>query len=430
MKSELNKFSYTHFKEDITTTIQFSGVITALFLIIYALFAWILTAVGDVSSLNFIGIILLLLFISLTLGLIQPFIYSFYALTGVLHTADSDKVSLKSFFKTYLIGSRAPFSGQLNIWSTLLKAVLFYILIGVVSSLCLSLAASVEGSELNLFYSELAPFIQGSNTNLNELNALFSKYSSLVYQIKIYTNFPGLILSTYYLLHTICLNTFRYRFAPMINNAPPRYVGAIFRQVIKRNRKDYYKMYYSLLYPYTILYFVSFSLTYFLLAFLGPANLDINILSLTSIIVSFIVLLPFLPLLFNFDEYIFNDYSRKFMGVFIEVLTKQLNMQKMNANLRDQYEKNQTEEVQKNLDRLKDLYNSLDDELNKDVPSSQRTRVKIPSDKDILESLKDQDDTDEELKKKMEDLEKKRALSDEELNKKDDKKDDEKDSKK
>ena len=83
---------YTTFSDDVGFTIKMSGTITVALLIIYLIFALILNQIGSLSMLGFFEYFIAIIGICLVLGLVSPFIYSFFAINGGLHTQVKDKI--------------------------------------------------------------------------------------------------------------------------------------------------------------------------------------------------------------------------------------------------------------------------------------------------------------------------------------------------
>lgn len=351
-----SKSIYKRFLRDLPTTLLFSLTITiGVFLIYLICVAIFNTGIFTGLASTIFGQLFVLLTISMIIGLIAPFIYSFFACNGVLNTKKRDDVKYKSFLKTYLIGTRAPFNGQLRIWDTLIKSFLIYILVDSISLLFLYLIASGEGSVYQPLFQELSALDMSSQDYLTKLELVLHTYEDLIRSTMLVTGFFSTFFATYFFIHTIAKNTIRYFLAPSLLGAPNRLVTYVYRMTMRQRKGEYRKMYYKALWPFTILYVVSFSLTYFLIGFLGPASIELPLVSFTAILVTTIVLLPFLPIVFNFHESIWPKYSTYFLDVFVEGASKELMMARKSLSENEQREAKQLDDAQKNLEKVKDL---------------------------------------------------------------------------
>ncbi len=355
MKKKTLKNIYKTFIDDSYFTIKMSGTITVALLIVYAVFAFILNEIGDLYNLNVLGYVMFLICISLTLSLVTPFFYSFFAITGGLHSPRADSITYKSFLKTYFLGRRPPFKNILSVWRNLINAFLVYILTEFAVGLIISLIAISTKGELNTFFVDLYRLLS-TEGNTQALNSLLEKHEVLIGNIQMGSNFVALLFSTYFFLHSIVTNSFKYYVAPMLLNAPSRTIDYVFKKGLKNHRKEYYEGYYLCALPSLILFLIGFIGSYFLLYYLGPAHLDINILSLTSIVVGSILGLPFIPIIFNYHEKIWPRFSQYFLEFFLESATKELNIYKSQVQKGNEIDKLNIETAEKNLKNISDEF--------------------------------------------------------------------------
>ena len=348
---------YKTFIDEVGFTIKMSGTITVALLIIYLIFALILNQIGSLELLGLFEYILVLLGICLVLGLLSPFIYSFFAINGGLHTKARDKIKYTSFLKTYLIGTRPPFSGQLKVSMTLIKAICIDILLTLVITLIVYLFSLIPGNELNAFFNELAKAMNSStdpNAALDAMNDVLLAHESFIDNLSLLVSFFPLFFATYYFIHTIAKNTFKYYLATSLGpRVPQQVVDFIFVKGIREHRKDYNLNYYSTCFPITILYVLAFTLSYFLLGYLGPAQMSQSILSLTSIVISVIICLPFFPIVFNMHENLWGKYSMIFMAVFLENAKKELDAYKQNSQMAARMGEENLKRAEGSLDQMK-----------------------------------------------------------------------------
>ena len=349
---------YKTFGDDIDFTIKMSGTITVALLIIYAIFALILNQISGLV-IGFFDYFILLLCVCLILSLLSPFIYSFFAINGGLHTKAKEKIKYTSFLKTYMLGTRPPFSGQLRVRSTLLKAICFYILAEALINIIVMIIAQIPGNELSAMYSEIFVILgtnyQDSNEMLTAFENVILNHEGLINLIAIVANYFALIGALYYFLHTISRNTFKYYLATSLGmKAPKQVTEFIFVKTLRKNRKDYNLNYYSVCFPLTIILIASFTLSYFLLGFLGPSQMGVTILSLTSIVISIALCLPFLPIVFNFHEKLWDKYSMLFMGTFLENAQQEVEAYKRDSQMAARVGEENLKRAEGSLDNIKD----------------------------------------------------------------------------
>ena len=347
---------YKTFSDDVGFTIKMSGTITVALLIIYLIFALILNQIGSLSMLGYFEYFIAIIGICLVLGLVSPFIYSFFAINGGLHTQVKDKIKYTSFLKTYLLGTRPPFSGQLRLSMNLLKAICINILLTFLVSIIVYFFSLNSGGELNAIVNEImAAFnLADSNEALTAIENVILNHEEFIKELSLLTTFFPLLIAVYYFLHTVSRNTFKYYLATSLGvKAPKQAVEYIFVRTLRTHRKDYNLNYYYTAFPLTIIFVVSFTLSYFLLGYFGPAQMSISILSLTSIVIGIIASLPFLPIIFNTHEEMWPKYWLLFMGVFLENAEKELAMYKMNNDMATRLGAENLQKAQTSLESLK-----------------------------------------------------------------------------
>lgn len=347
---------YQRFLDDVGFTIKMSGTITVALLIIYLIFALILNQIGSLNVLSYLEYFLAIIGICLVLGIVSPFIYSFFAINGGLHSNARDKIKYTSFLKTYLIGTRPPFSGQLRLSMTLLKAICINILLTFLVSIIVYFFSLNSGSELNAIVNEImAAFnLADSNEALTAIENVILNHQEFIKELSLLTTFFPLLIAVYYFLHTISRNTFKYYLATSLGvRTPKQAVEYIFVRTLRTHRKDYNLNYYYTAFPLTLIFVVSFTLSYFLLGYFGPAQMSISILSLTAIVIGIIASLPFLPIIFNTHEEMWSKYWLLFMGVFLENAEKELAMYKMNNDMATRLGAENLQKAQTSLESLK-----------------------------------------------------------------------------
>lgn len=355
---------YKNFKENLLDTLLPCGCILIIILLIYLIFAGILLVGGSsYLSSNFFGVLLCLICVSIIIWLVTPFIYGLGVFNSALNNKD-ENITLKSFINASIRGFKAPWSKQLQIWNNLLKSVLIYLVVELVTLLIVfALAGAGALPNISNMFSELMALDLSNSSSTVDLNNIIEKYEDSINTLSLYVNFFSLLFGTYYFYSKMSQNTLRYFVVNNFLNAPNRLITQIFKMTIKKHRKKYYGAYYSTLYPLTIIFVVSFSLSYFLIGYLGPASLDINLLSLTSIMISTVCLVTFLPLIFDFDEDYFAKFNLYFMCLLIEEATAEVETFKNNRDIYEKQDAKMEESANKFIDSMKAQYEKAKEEL-------------------------------------------------------------------
>ena len=100
------------------------------------------------------------------------------------------------------------------------------------------------------------------------------------------------------------------------------------------------------------MFVTTFSLTYFLFGLLS-SNLSVDIVTLTSIIVTLIVIIPFMPLVFNYHEMIRPKFMSKILATFIQGAESELDVYKKTMERFNTNSENDIKEFEKALDAMK-----------------------------------------------------------------------------
>lgn len=360
MKEKFKKI-YKEYFGSLWLTLKFSGVIILILLLIYLIFALILNMVGSFSNLNFLSYLLLLLLLSLIMGFIEPFFYAFLTCCSALHSKSKEEVNLSLFFKAYLAGRRPPFKGILRIWNIFLFSIIIYLLISSVASGILFAYSLNPGTEMNLIYNEILA-ITSTDTlvYLDELNTILANHAEYIRFVNLFSNFPALILSLYYFLHTICVGTIKYYYVPALLNVPSPVIHFIHKRVIKEHRKEYYSGYYAIIFPLIIIFVAAFSLSYFLIGMLGSQNLSIDILSLTAIVITLIVLTPFFPIIILYQGSIIEKFVKYAFKCFVQSAEQELNIYKTKMSQLNQNQEVNIDRVTQNIEMIKDKIEEID----------------------------------------------------------------------
>jgi len=307
-------------------TVMCSGIISLCIIIFYALFSLIYNSIQVEIYLSTIEMLLAILGVGLVTGLILPFVYSFFACYQVLKTEDKDDVSIKSFFKTYILGINPPFRNALSNLKTIVLAFSLYVLINLFAIIIVSIVATSTTGPLHELYEELSALNFNSSSIIEEMDSIILKYEEDIYVVSTYVEFFSLIFAGYYYIHTISRNTFKYFYAMLAvkgNRNSMNMVNFIYKKSMRGHFFEYHKSFYKILWPATLVYFVGFTLIYRLS--LTMLKLDLVIVCLTSFIVPLAILTLILPVLFELHDRLFATFQRYYFSTASEIFHSQYN---------------------------------------------------------------------------------------------------------
>ncbi len=300
MNQKMNKKIYKIFKDNFPVTFKFSTFLSFILIFIY----FVMVLVLDFLNLNSLfGFLILLLVIWFLVSLISPYLYSFFACNLTLFTQKGDSINFISFLETRKLGKRREIKGALKIYHHLAFAYLIYFAFDLLAVIIISIIASIGNNPIASFYNEMNIVMNDflNTGNSEPLFNLIAKYQDLIYLVSGITNYVSLSFAFYYFLHSLTRSFANYYIA--INNFNIAMVGpyANLKRVLKIKELNYNKGYYSLLYPYYIFTFVCFSSVYLLLYLLIP-NMNLLIVALSAMVVTTFLLLPFLPLVLDYNH--------------------------------------------------------------------------------------------------------------------------------
>lgn len=307
-------------------TVMCSGIISLCIIIFYALFSLIYNSIKVEIYLSTIEMLIGILVIGLVTGLVLPFVYSFFACYQVMKTEKKEDVTIKSFFKTYVIGINPPFRNALSNLRTVAFSFLIYVLINFVALMIVSIVANSTTGPLHDMYQELSALNFNSQAALDEIDTILLKYEDTIYEVSIYVEFFSLIFAGYYYIHTISRNTFKYFFAMLAvqgNRNSMNMVNFIFRKSMRGHFIEYHKSFYKILWPATAIYFILFTLIYFLS--INLLNLDLVIVCLTSFIVPLVLMTLILPVLFELHDRLFATFQKYYFSTASKIFHSQYN---------------------------------------------------------------------------------------------------------
>ena len=341
-------------------TVMFSGIISLCIILLYALFSLVYDAINVEISLSTLGLLIALIILAFLTGLILPFLYSYFACYHVLNSQDREKVKLKSFFKTYLIGTSRPIRSALSNFKTILISFLIYTVINFIGLISISIYATNSTGPLHEMYLELSAINVYGEEGIGAIQTIISNYEEALRMPTLIVEFFSLIFSLYYYIHTIARNTFKYFFAMAVNpnGEPQALISAnyFFKSGMRGHFVEYHQYFYKILWPATLLYFAGFSGIYFSTSIY--LNSDLFIASLTALVVPLVLLTLFLPILFELHSRILSKFER----YFFEFASKDLNIRYKEFAMKNQGN-SEEKEIQDELKIKMDEFNKYLKEL-------------------------------------------------------------------
>lgn len=348
---------YSKFRKNAPTTLRFSAVISFVVIVLYAFAALILNSIAS-DTFNYFELLVTIIFIVCLVLLLQPFIYSYFATNIVLNSNSDHQVGMAEFFRGYGIGSRKGLNSLLYIPSNLIYSLLVYFISFIAFTfITWGLLYSFNSSYTNLL-NEMMAFAQNSDTA--GFNDLINSNASLINPINLVVEFLSTLLGFYYFMHKIGVNIFKYYLLAFAGGTSKRVYHMIFKGTIKDHQKDFYKHYYSVSWIYSVIILVTYSATYFLIYFLNTKSSSFILIALTSIVVSVLFILPFLPILFNLYDEMGERYGTYFISRMRKMLEEQVALLKQNF---DSYSAEQKAQVNTYVSYLNAI--KRQDELNK-----------------------------------------------------------------
>ena len=354
MKST-KKLIFDQFKNSSVMTLRFSAIITVFIVLIYAIAALILRAI-NFDNLSFLSIILVIFFVFLLISVIQPFIYSYVAMNIILSDpAVSDKVRVSGFFKTASIGFQPRIRKCLPIFSSLLFAILFYVISSFVTILLIYFICAIFSDPFKNLLTEFSNLYYSLTIDEAAIDAILNEMVALIEPYTVIAEAISSFVAVYVFFHLIGKNIFKYFFIPMGSFLPEPIFRSVFKNMLKSHKKEFNKDYYSIAWIFLIIYCVTFILTTVLLIL--KTTMPPLIISITSAIVSLIFIMPFLPLLFNKYQKMVLFYEKYFSYETNKKIEEEIKTLKDNYDKFSNEEKIQVDALIKNEQQILDKVN-------------------------------------------------------------------------
>jgi hypothetical protein len=340
------------FKDNFYLTGVYAAIIMAVLLSIYFLVAVI---IYNVDGSDFWSFLVVIIVIPLTISLVAPFLYSYYACnSALLNPITRDEVKISSFFKTARFEVSYPQWLQLRIWSNLFNSFLIYL--GL--SFLLAMIASIGMYNFNSDFRAIIDEVYQSETVDSLLSTLYESDGAFIDMENI-VSFISLFFAAFYFFHRIAVNFFKYHLAQMLLGVPNALIDGVFKSTIRNNRKLFYPGYYRIMWPLILAYSLLSPAVFFGFYYSGIGGLDVSIISLSAIFFPLVVVLPFLPRLFNYYNLIWPMWSNLFTSNLIKSL--RMNAGNLKHRAMSDEESDQIDEYEKNIEDIEKKLKDHDD---------------------------------------------------------------------
>ncbi len=389
MKSNnfVKKAVFKNFKANLVMTLRFSAIISFVLLLLYALCAIVFSIIVNSNSYSISQGLVGLIFLILVCYILEPFFYSYFAMTVLLNSPSRDDVRMSGYFKTLTIGFSKPVLKALCLPTNLIySALIFFGANLVLGTLTFEVLSNVNEAYKTLFSDLTNLYLAGNVDNLNEY---LINNEALIIAPLIYVQFAATLLSFYFFLHRIGIYLMRYFMVPFTNGVPNNFSSYCFRKTLRMNRKYYYKNYYSIAWIYIPIILIIFSATYFLLYLLNVTSSYI-ILELTSIVVTILFILPLAPLLFNLYTMMVDKFGAMYTAVLNNRIAEEMKILKNNYENLSKDEQDQLNTILNSRADFKKLFDEV--KPDKDDKKDDKSLSKNDSDKSDDSSKNDEED--------------------------------------
>lgn len=366
MKSNnfIRKAVYKSYKDNLVMTLRYSAIISFVLLILYCVCAIALSVVNSMA-LGFFGTLFLgLLFVILFCYLLEPFLYSYFAMTVLLNSPSRDDVRMSGYFKTLQIGFNKPVLKSLSLPSTLVYSLLIFLSLELVCTLT-SYEILYNSSEA---YRQLFDtlFNLYSVGNYDEFNTYINSNIDMLRSFLLITQFISSLGAFYFFLHRSAIYIMRYFLVPFSNNLPNAFSASCFKETIHKNRKYFYDNYYSIVWVFIPIVLVIYSASFFSIYYLYLQFSNFVIIELSSIVITLLFILPFAPLIFNLYVMMIDKFGAMYTNVINGHLFDQIKVLKNNYNELSKEDQERLNYILKQRPDFKKMYDSYD-ENNKDI---------------------------------------------------------------
>ncbi len=319
---------YKQFLKNFNVTIKFSTLISLILIIIYFLMVLVLSYAPTLFS-DFIGFFLLLLILYFLVNFLSPFFYSYFANNLALEGKESSQVNMMSFIGTRRIGKRRGIKNIQQLFKRLIFAYLIYLVLDLlIVSLTVAIGGQIEGSQINIFLNEYNAILNNSEYNVGS-EAFFTAINQFIFDnektinfISGISNFISISFAFYFFLYKFVRSFINFYALQGDGSFPiaPFFLNKSIKKTLAIKEFGYNKKFHILLLPYYIAVLIVFSLVYLLMFFFLDTTIMLN--SLTAMIVTAILLLPFLPVILDFNMLMSEKFRFYYLKISSEDLTK------------------------------------------------------------------------------------------------------------
>lgn len=299
-----------------------------------------------------IGVLVLGFFAPFTLLLTVPFIVipSFFSIAAInciaLNKNTHEGLGFFIMFRAYF---SSFFRGGYKVILGLLKFLLALLISSLIISIILVNTILVKDPGYVEFINQMNT-ITDPNALVDLMNNFFETnqaFQEVIYLGYILSFFVAFIV----FLHHFSVNHFKYNYnfeAKM--PLPIQDLNLISKEVIRANRKDFYKSYYNLNWFLLVIAIIGY-LAGSLLSFFFVKNIDMTQAAIVGLFGAFILLLLFIPYYLCGSELQFSGFKKDFLNKLIELSMKSLEEMKKARNISEEKE----QEVIKFLNDQKEL---------------------------------------------------------------------------
>ena len=393
MKSNnfVRKKVFKNTKANLVMTLRFSAIISFILLILYVFCALFLSSILS-TSYSIMEIALAIIFLILVTYILEPFYYSYFAMTVLLNSQSKDDVRMTGYFRTLRIGLKKQIMRSLSLPTTLIYSAIIFLSVNLISGVVIYEVLSVTNESYKILFNEIYNFYL--NGNVNDLNAYLLNNSEMLSTPLIYSQFISGLGAFYFFLHRVGIKTMRYFLVPFTRGEIPNsFSNYCFKQAIKNNKKYFYSNYYSISWIFIIVILIVFSGSYFFLYFLNVTS-SFSILLLTSIVLTCLFILPFAPLLFTLYAMMIDKFGAMYNSVLNNRFTEEMKNLKMHYKELSEDEKKQINNILSARPDFKKIYDDIQLEKDQDKSKlSNNDNKKNDSNASSDDTIKNNDET-------------------------------------
>ncbi|MBQ0008857.1 MAG: hypothetical protein KBS97_01055 [Firmicutes bacterium] len=169
-------------------------------------------------------------------------------------------------------------------------------------------------------------------TNFMNTNVTFNKISIII-------NGVSSFLAFYMFAHHFAVNSFKYNYNFIASlPLPMQDLNLIHKNVVKQNRREFYKDYYKANWLLAILLVLGYA-GGFLISYFFINNIDMVQMSVIGLFGSFIVLMLFVPYFLNASQITFSKYRSKYVETLITLTKESIEELKKTQTITEEKEK-------------------------------------------------------------------------------------------